>query len=399
MTSDTISASNQKPKLALVVASVLMVKFFLEPHLIELNKKYDVTLFLKNDRPDVFKYLNIPVKIVFINIDRQISLFRDVAALVQLLWHFHVGKFELVHTLNPKAGLLGILAARICCVPIRIHTFQGEIWANKTGFLRLLLRALDKMVAHLATNLLVVSESEREFLIAEKIISREKSSVLAQGSIGGVDIERFKPDQGVRRREREHRAYTDDQLVFLYLGRINKDKGIRELLLAFDSLVRIRPNSRLLLVGPDDGVLSQALHSVAKHCLEKVRYEPYTNLPENVIKAADVLVLPSYREGFGVVIIEAAAAGVTAIGSRIYGISDALIDEQTGLMCAVRDPLDLTRVMMKMLDDSPLRHELALNARNRVLKDFRSEIVIEAFMKYYAKLIQECYSHKMRSSL
>lgn len=381
------SFPSEKPKLALVVASVLMVKFFLEPHLKRLGEKYDVTLFLKNDRPEVFKLLQVPVKIKFIDIHREINLFRDITALIQLVLYMRREKFQIVHTLNPKAGLLGMISASMCLVPIRIHTFQGEIWANKKGIWRWFLRALDKVVAYLATRVLVVSASEREFLISEGIIAKENSSVLAHGSIGGVDIERFKPDVNVRNRERSIRRYTEDQLVFLYLGRINKDKGIKELLLAFEALIRVRSNARLLLVGPDDGVLSQLLQLVPATWLDKISYEPYTSSPENVIRCADVLVLPSYREGFGVVIIEAAAAGVTAIGSRIYGISDALVDEKTGLMCTVGDPDDLARVMMKLLDDAELRAQLACNARMRVMEYFRSDVVIEAFIKYYDDLL------------
>ena len=210
---------------------------------------------------------------------------------------------------------------------------------------------------------------------------------MAHGSITGVDINRFKPDSALRESARNARGYSKDEIIFLYLGRLNKDKGIKELLLGFKSLAEIRSNVRLLIVGPDDGILNEVLQFIATSTSININYEPFTEASEYFMNLADVLVLPSYREGFGVVIIEAAATGITAIGSRIYGISDALIDGQTGLMCNVGDSSDLTSVMLKLAEDSELRFMLANNARNRVFQEFRSDIVINAFMKYYEKIL------------
>ena len=378
-----------RPKIAVIITSVLVVKFFLQPHLNELSKIYDVTLFFKNDDPEIFKLLKLSdkIKIKFINIERNVNIIKDISAFFYLIWVLVYGNFNVVHTLTPKAGLLGIFAATICKVPIRIHTFQGEAWLNKTGIWRLFLKSLDKLISHFATNILVVSSSEREFLIANNIILRNKSEVLAHGSITGVDINRFKPDSALRESARNARGYSKDEIVFLYLGRLNKDKGIKELLLGFKSLVEIRSNVRLLIVGPDDGILNEVLQFIATSTSININYEPFTEASEYFMNLADVLVLPSYREGFGVVIIEAAATGITAIGSRIYGISDALIDGQTGLMCNVGDSSDLTSVMLKLAEDSELRFMLANNARNRVFQEFRSDIVINAFMKYYEKIL------------
>lgn len=126
--------------------------------------------------------------------------------------------FDLVHTITPKAGLLGTIASWIVRCPKRLHTFQGEAWATKRGLYRILLKELDRLVAVLATNIIVVSKTERDFLIKECVISPEKSTVLANGSISGVDLDRFKFNKEVRDDLRFQLGIKDTQIVFCTLG-------------------------------------------------------------------------------------------------------------------------------------------------------------------------------------
>lgn len=377
-----------KKKIAIIVTSVLMVKFFLVPHLKALAKIYDVTLILKNDEPGILLGLDLPVRVILIPIERKVSLFKDINALVLLVKLLKLEKFDLVHTITPKAGLLGTIAAWVSRVPVRIHTFQGEIWANKTGLWRLILRLLDKLVAQLATNLTIVSESERQYLISERIISANKSSVLGKGSISGVDFTRFNINHTKRALLREKLSLTEHDVLFVYVGRLNVDKGLLELGDAFLKLAKEMPNVYLLIVGPDEENVVDQLTGVKSIVGDRLVFKSYTDNPEVEMQPADVFVLPSYREGFGVVVIEAAACGVPAIGSRIYGIIDAIEDGVTGKLFEVGNSVDLYKQMKVLASSSSLRERMGHDAYLRVKRDFVQEVLVNHMVSFYAQLLR-----------
>ena len=376
-----------KTKIALITTTVLQVKFFLVPHLNALAKNYDVTLIVKNDFPDILASLNLPIKFHFVPIERAVSPKKDLLTLWALFCFLREQRFALVHTVNPKAGLLGIVSAWLARTPVRIHTFQGEIWANKTGLWRKILRGMDWLVGALATHLTVVSESERQVLINEGLIKQHKSCVLANGSIGGVNLSLFMPQPSLRSAQRLALGYREDDVVFTYLGRLTGDKGLLELKDAFESLAVQHPRAQLLLIGPDEDNIVQKYQSLLEKFTGRVQFQPYTATPHIALQSADVLVLPSHREGFGVVIIEAAALGIPAIGSRIYGISDATVHNQTGLMFTCREVAELQACMSQLLDPQ-LRCTLGQNAKARVQAHFDQQQVVQAFLGYYGQLLK-----------
>ena len=370
-------------KIAIVVTSVLQIKFFMIPHILALNDLYDITLIVKNDHPEILADMQLPIRIVEVNVERKIHFLNDILALFTLFSIFKKGGFDLVHTLTPKAGLLGGVAARLARVRIRIHTFQGEVWVNKKGIYRLLLKSLDKLVASLATNLMVVSYSERDFLIKERVIIEGQSDVLANGSISGVDLKRFKFNQAIRDDLRYKHSIPNDAIVFIYIGRLNLEKGIPELIKSFQQLAIENLNVRLFVVGPDeDNILNEFANRS-----RQVIFCPYATNPEEYLMASDVLVLPSHREGFGVVIIEAAAVGVPSIGSNIYGIQDAIEDGVTGLLFESKNIISLYAAMKLLAEDQIKRLDMGVKAQHRVDMLFDQQKVVSAMVKYYKKLL------------
>ena len=377
----------KKKKIAIVVASVLQVKFFLIPHLNRLSDIYDVTLILNNDHPEILESIDLPISIIEVPIRRKVSVWHDLCALYALTNLFLKQDFDLVHTMNPKAGLLGMIAAWLARVEIRVHTFQGEFWVNKEGLARHFFLSLDKLVGFLATNLLVVSSSERDFLIAEGVVSPKKSIVLANGSIGGVDLEKFKPNWEMRNSIRVNLSISEQAILFLYIGRLTREKGLVELIEAF-TLFPDDAQVFLLLVGPDEDGINAEYSKLIDSPNSRVRIAPYTASPETYMAASDVLVLPSHREGFGVVIIEAAAMGVPAIGSSIYGISDAVQNGVTGFLFEKENVADLFKKMQQLAGNPPLRSSMGVAAALRVKKYFDQKIVVESFVDYYKLLIK-----------
>lgn len=367
-----------KPKIALIVSTALQVQFFLKPHLRALAESYDVTLFLPNDRPDLLAAFDLPVRYEIIPIVRAIAPLADLRALLTLWSRLRKGRFASVHTVTPKAGLLGTLAGWAARVPVRIHTFQGEVWANSRGLKRGVFKALDRLVVLLTTHVTVVSKSELAYLRDENVLGPDQGEVFGKGSIGGVDLEKFAADPTRRAVERARYGLDDEHVVALFLGRLNPDKGVTDLVAAFRKMQGDHPNARLLLVGPDEGAAPDATDGIIR--------APFTAHPEVAVAAADYLVLPSHREGFGVVILEAAAMGLPAIGCDIYGLKDAVVDGETGLLVPVRDPDTLCAAMGRLTADSELRARLGAAALKRAKQEFSVATVVGAFMEYYARL-------------
>lgn len=371
----------RRPRVGVLVHSVFTVRFFLIPHLKMLAEQYDVFLFVKNDNDEVLRSMDLPVQVIEIPIERKVDILADLRALVVIAWQFHKVNLDLVHTMTAKGGLLGILAAFFVRVPRRIHTFQGEIWPHFSGPKRAFFRFLDWLVVRLATDITVVSFSERDFLRAEGVLPPGAGKVLGAGSICGVDIGRFAPDPATGRKMRRDLGIRPDEFVFLFLGRLSQDKGLHILSEAFDQ-VREQAGRpvRLLVVGPDEDDLGAGLRASLGH---SVIVLPFTDKPEQYIAASDVLVLPSFREGFGMVLIEAAAMGVPAIASDIYGISCAVENHRTGLLVPVANPGALAVAMTSLLTDAALLRRLGEQARERSVRDFEQQTVIQHFRRFY----------------
>ncbi len=372
-------------RVALVVTSTLVVRWFLLEHIRTLARSFAVTLIVNNDAPELAALL--PCRIVSLRLERDIAPLADLRAFAGLWRHFRAERYQLVHTLTPKAGLLGMLAAWLARVPLRLHTFQGEVWVTRRGALRWLLQNLDRLLARLATDLLVVSDSERAFLIATGLIPAAKSRVLNHGSIAGVDCQRFKPDSSARAALRAELGIPANAPVFLFVGRLKRDKGVLDLARAYAALAREDAACQLLIVGPDEDGLLPEVEQACAACRSRLHVVGLSAVPEDYMRASDVLCLPSYREGFPVTIIEAAATGVPAIGSRIYGITDAIVEGETGLLFEAGDVQQLAQCMRTLAGDASLRRRMGQKARERALRDFAQAQLTAALLGYYRQLL------------
>jgi len=365
------------------VSSPITLWAFFRRHIAALQEQYAVTV-IANIGQDVSLPFDAEVHVIPVMIERKISLLRDLRALICLVDIFRRHSFGVVHSVTPKAGLLAMAAAWLTKVPVRIHVFTGQVWATRTGAARAGLKALDGVIAKLATHVLVDSHSQREFLLANRVVNVSKSTVLANGSTCGADGERFRPDEEARRHTRDILGIPDGAVVFLYLGRLNRDKGLLDLTAAFAVLAAGDPAVHLLVAGPDEEGLRPQVQALLTAFAERVRLVEYTDRPEHFMAAADVLCLPSYREGFPQVAIEAAAAGLPVIASRIYGVTDAVVDGETGLLHPPGDVKALCSRMEALASAPQLRRELGAAGRARVLRDFSQDLVTQTLLAYYA---------------
>ncbi|OIO67090.1 MAG: hypothetical protein AUJ57_11860 [Zetaproteobacteria bacterium CG1_02_53_45] len=361
----------------------MTVKAFLEQQIIALSERFDVTLVLNTQQADFAVQNGLPVKVIPLAIERAINPVADIWALYRLAGLFRKHQFDLVHSVTPKAGLLAMLAGKIAGVRFRIHTFTGQVWATRHGFSRFLLKSMDRLLAASATHLLTDSFSQRQFLIEQGICMAEKLSVLADGSISGVDVNKFKPDDVARRTIRKQLGISDDKVLLLFLGRMNRDKGVLDLAAAFGNVAPALGQLELLLVGPDEGDLKSSIKRATGEFSDRLHFIDYTDKPESYFAAADLFCLPSYREGFGSVIIEAAACAVPAIGSRIYGISDAIKEPETGLMFPPGDVSALGQALVQVVSNPESMRVMGDNALVRARNDFSVKRLVQAWLDYY----------------
>lgn len=370
-----------------VTAAPLTLRAFMRNHLLGLSEQYDVTAIADFTPEDLSGDWLPGVRLVPIPIARHISPFADLKALWMLFRYFRAHRFDAVHSVTPKAGLLAMSAARLAGIPNRIHCFTGQVWATRRGLVRGLLKNADRLIAANATRILTDSHSQREFLVSQGVLKLGQAEVLGHGSISGVDIERFQPDVRLRESIRTELGVPRRACLLLFLGRLNRDKGVLDLAEAFARLARDNADVWLAMVGPDEAEIGAQFERRCGDAMARVRRIDYTPTPEHYMAAADVFVLPSYREGFGSVVIEAAACGVPAVASRIYGLTDAVEEGVTGLLHPPGDIPALHDSLLHICADAGLRSRMGERARARALADFSMATVTAALRVFYEKIL------------
>ena len=212
-----------KPKACVVVASEMTVRAFLGPQLRAMQDRYDVTVVVNSRASGLLHEMGVAGALVQMPIARAIAIVADLRALFSLVRLMRQQRFDLVHSMTPKAGLLAMAAARLSKIPVRLHTFTGQVWATRKGLSRAMLKLADRVIARCATYTLADSLSQREFLIRERIVTPDRIAVLGSGSVSGVDATRFRPDGSYRRRVREQFQIPDASVVLLFVGRLSRD--------------------------------------------------------------------------------------------------------------------------------------------------------------------------------
>jgi glycosyltransferase involved in cell wall biosynthesis len=374
-----------RPRLCIVSTIATPLRVFMGPHIAALSAIYDVVLVCDGAPGEVDSLLSEYVTFVACPIQRNISFWKDAQCVLWLQRFLRAGNFAAIHTLMPKSGLLGMIAGKLAGTPHRFHSFTGQVWATRSGLMRLLLKSMDRLLSACASRLLTDSASQRDFLVEQGIVAQQRIEVLAEGSICGVDIAKFTRSEEARARIRLELGLADDDLLFLFVGRITTEKGIGELLRAFQAVAARHGCAHLALVGPSEADFGAQLEETRQATGARVHRVGFTQAPQDYMSAADVFCLPSYREGFGTVIIEAAAAGLPTIASRIYGVTDAVVEGQTGLLHKAQDVADMERLMATLIENAHLRDALGQAARRRAMTSFTKERLVEAMLEFYKR--------------
>lgn len=378
-----------KHSLVFVATTPFAANAFLRAHLLTLAGTHDVTLCVNTKLYPLADDIARAVHIRHVDIARKIAPWRDLRALFQLFICFRQVKPSVVHSMTPKGGLLAMMAGLLAGVPLRFHTFTGQVWANKAGVGRSLLKAIDRLLVACASRVFADSLSQCRLLEDEGIVRRGGITVLGQGSVAGVDLERFRPDPSARAAVRAETGIADQTPVFLFVGRLVRDKGVFDLVEAFASVNARHSHWELWMVGPDEDDLLETLQGQADRLGARIRWFGSTLSPERYMAAADVLVLPSYREGFGSVIIEAAACGICCIAYRIDGVIDAIVEHRTGFLVERGDLHAFADSMNRLGTEQGLRAAFGEAARQRAVTEFSSSVVCDAWRDFYQTMLDQ----------
>lgn len=350
------------------------------------SQGWQVTVALNTREGFIDESIRRHAEVVDLGIRREISPLADLPVLARLWSLFRRMRFDVVHSLTPKGGALAMTAALFAGVPVRMHTFTGQVWATRQGLMRRFLQAMDRYVAACATHVLADGPSQRDFMVSQGIVAAPRLEVLADGSVCGVDTRRFRPRPEARRERRARLGIPADAVVVLYVGRLHPDKGLEELGRAFERIASAHPVVHLVLVGLDEGGLACIQAGVVR-ARDRMHVVGHSPEPEMYMAAADILCLPSYREGLPMVILEAAACGVPSVGTRIYGTTDAVEENVTGLLVPARDADALAEALERMATDGTLRSRLGAAARERAIRHFSREVLDQAWLGLYERQV------------
>lgn len=324
------------------------------------------------------------IRTIAVPMERKISPFKDLVSLFRLIRLFHREKPWMVHSLTPKAGLLAMTAAWICRVPVRIHMFTGLVFPTTTGLKQKILMATDSITCACATNVLPEGKGVKKDLEHFRITSKPLQ-IIGNGNINGIDLEYFDRTPEVLKQAEKYRK--EEVVTFCFVGRIVRDKGMNELVAAFQRLHQAYPNTRLVLVGPFEEKLDPVLPETRQVIEQQAAIEwmGWQNDIRPFLAASDVFVFPSYREGFPNVVLQAGAMGLPSIVTDINGSNEIITEGVNGSIIPSQDEEALYKAMEKLLDTEE-RRKLAQQARPQIANRYERKALWKELLKFYRSL-------------
>lgn len=333
---------------------------------------------------------NEGVKTVGIKMTRSITPLQDLKALVKLIQLFRKEKPQIVHTHTPKAGLLGMMAARIAGVPHRLHTVAGMPLTVATGFKRQLLNQMEKLTYVCATKVYPNSYGLEQIILKEKFTNPTKLKVIGKGSSNGIDTSQFDPalvSQEIKQEIRKELGINENDFVYIFVGRLVGDKGINELVQAFNNIYQNNAKVHLVLVGSFERHLDPLQPETEKliNNHANIHAVGYKSNVIDYFAMADVLTFPSYREGFPNVVMQAAAMKLNCIVSDINGCNEIIKNGENGWIIPVKNEGMLTDRMQWCLDYPKESKAMGMKNREIMLSDYERSFVWNEILKEYNK--------------
>ena len=370
-----------------IVTSNYCVSTHLKNTLIRLPD--NLQFFVIGDDVEIFSTQYPSVIFVNVPLQRNFNFFYDVYSCFIIIFLILKYKPKVVHSLMTKAGLYTAILAFLLRVEVRCHTFTGQIWVTKTGLIRFLLKQVDKIICHLNTNCFTDSNSQSEFLLNHGISMKgELIPYFLNGSISGVDIEKFKFDNLIIERSQILEKYNikPNQFVLGYIARKSIDKGCIDMLKIFSKVLTkiVDKEIKLFFIGPDEsnGVLTDFYKSNPE-IRENIIELGFVNNHYHYLSACNLMCLPSHREGFGSIVIDAAAIGVPTVGYSIPGLIDSISDNYSGILVPFGNVDSFVNVIVELISNTVKLEEMSINSRKYVEDKFDANLVNQSIFDFY----------------
>ncbi len=366
-------------KICYILTVPVTVRAFFIPQLKYLSENgFDVSVICSSD-DSLQSELGEKIHFIPVDMPRGLSIFKSISVIRKLIKIFKQESFNFIQYSTPNAALYGAIAAKICRVKIRNYHLMGFRYLGAKGILKVILKFLEKITCRLSSSIECVSKSNLELGVEEGIFAKNKATVVWNGSTGGIDLDRFSIENRTEWRNeiRNKLGYSKNDFIYGFVGRITKDKGIDELLEAF---LNSAHNAKLLMVGEfeNEQELNHDLLSNAKSN-NQIKFVGAVNDVEKYFAAIDMLVLPSYREGFGNVVIESAAMGTPAIVSDIPGPRDAVIPNKTAILVPPNNTMALENIFSTVSKETikSLGKEAADFSKNNFDQNILNKYILE----------------------
>jgi len=331
------------------------------------------------------------IRVVPVEMKRQVSLLNDLISLMRMYLLIKKEKPYIIHTHTPKAGMLGMIAGWLTRVPVRLHTVAGLPLMESTGLRRNVLNAVEKVTYACATRVYPNSQGLKIIILQHQFCSPSKLRVIGNGSSNGIDTNWFSPGQVSLETKADLRKklnIDNSDFVFVFVGRLVRDKGVNELVRAFSSLNKIYPRVKLLLVGDAEKDLDP-LYSETELCIRENQAIITPGFQKDVrpyLAIADALVFPSYREGFPNVVMQAGAMCLPSIVTDINGCNEIIISGENGEIIPPKDAEALYNKMKEWIEQPEKAAAMAAKARALVESRYEQKMVWEALLEEYRKI-------------
>jgi glycosyltransferase involved in cell wall biosynthesis len=380
-----------KPKLLRVTTVPISLKLLLRGQLSFMKEQGFEVLAVSADGPEIKDLKAEGVDHRIVSMTRKITPFQDVISLLKLIGLIRSFRPDIVHSHTPKAGMLAMLAAWICRVPVRLHTVAGLPLIERKGAVRTVLVLTEKLTYFCATKIYPNSVGLKDFIESDIGIDPSKLSLIGKGSSNGIDVRAFFATDallGAATDLRKKLSVSSTEIVFSFVGRIVGDKGINELIAAFQRIAAEFP-ARLLLVGPQEADLDP----IAPESQQALANDPrihalgYQQDVRPALLASDLFVFPSYREGFPNVVMQACCLERPCIVSNINGCNEIIQDGITGLIVPTKDTDALYNAMKWMSTHPDAARKFGRDARAYVAANFDQRHVWESIMKEYKEAL------------
>ena len=397
-------------KLFRITTVPVSVEKLLGKQLTFMNQFYEVTA-ISSDKEDLERVgQELGIRTKAIEMTRKITPIQDLKSLWQMYCYLKKEKPDIVHTHTPKAGLIGMIAAKLAGIKVRLHTVAGLPLMETSGVKRKVLNLVEKLTYACATKVYPNSYGLKDFILKEKFCSPHKLKVIGNGSTNGIDTAYFNPALFSPHQKKEIRQQwqlKEDDFVWIFVGRLVKDKGINELVAAFRQLTEELNDSdnkhtnslvdniryrapKLLLVGPLepelDPLLPETLREMEHN--KNILTVGYQRDVRPYLAAADALIFPSYREGFPNVVMQAGAMELPSIVTDINGCNEIIKNNENGMIISVKNKDQIYNALLKLMGDLSLYNKMKSEAREDIVQRYDQKLIWNAILAEYREMIK-----------